>query len=294
MVGARLATGRPRAPLAAKEDRAGARRSLASRAKASRTKSADDGTGDRQEHHSRRKALGLLATVGGGAGAFLGAGSSQAVQGMTAGRIPGLSSVDSDGFRTYSRPEGKMGGHGIGWSEIPNYQFRVPDGWKEEAVSIADLGGTEIDVRFAKDVSAVQQSHHALPALSLSLSRSLCVCLTPVLFLGLDRSGVPTPQDEGQLAVVVAPVLRFMNVGFNADVRIEDIGPPEKVLNGFAPEILGGPVEDDDLLKEETMTKKLGGEPLTYYVWETKSHDLLSATAFKNRVFIIALRASGR
>uniref|UniRef100_A0A7S3CD96 PsbP C-terminal domain-containing protein n=1 Tax=Chloropicon roscoffensis TaxID=1461544 RepID=A0A7S3CD96_9CHLO len=251
MVGARLATGRPRAPLAAKEDRAGARRSLASRAKASRTKSADDGTGDRQEHHSRRKALGLLATVGGGAGAFLGAGSSQAVQGMTAGRIPGLSSVDSDGFRTYSRPEGKMGGHGIGWSEIPNYQFRVPDGWKEEAVSIADLGGTEIDVRFAKD-------------------------------------------DEGQLAVVVAPVLRFMNVGYNADVRIEDIGPPEKVLNGFAPEILGGPVEDDDLLKEETMTKNLGGEPLTYYIWETKSHDLLSATAFKNRVFIIALRASGR
>ena len=173
MVGARLATGRPRAPLAAKEDRAGARRSLASRAKASRTKSADDGTGD----HSRRKALGLLATVGGGAGAFLGAGSSQAVQGMTAGRIPGLSSVDSDGFRTYSRPEGKMGGHGIGWSEIPNYQFRVPDGWKEEAVSIADLGGTEIDVRFAKDVSAVQQSHHAFPALSLSLSLSLSLCV---------------------------------------------------------------------------------------------------------------------
>ena len=115
-----------------------------------------------------------------------------------------------------------------------------------------------------------------------------------MLFLGLDWSGVPTPQDEGQLAVVVAPVLRFMNVGYNADVRIEDIGPPEKVLNGFAPEILGGPVEDDDLLKEETMTKNLGGEPLTYYIWETKSHDLLSATAFKNRVFIIALRASGR
>ena len=113
-----------------------------------------------------------------------------------------------------------------------------------------------------------------------------------MLFLGLDRSGVPTPQDEGQLAVVVAPVLRFMNVGFNADVRIEDIGPPEKVLNGFAPEILGGPVEDDDLLKEETMTKKLGGEPLTYYVWN-QMHPL-SATAFKNRVFIIALRASGR
>ncbi|QDZ21126.1 PsbP domain-containing protein [Chloropicon primus] len=199
---------------------------------------------------SRREALlgGGVALLG---GQLLVAKPTEAVQGMTAGRIPGLSGVDSEGFRTYSRPEGKMGGHGIGWSEIPKYQFRVPDGWKEEAVSIADLGGTEIDVRFAK-------------------------------------------SDEGQLAVVVAPVLRFMNVGFNADVRIEDIGSPDKVLNGFAPEILGGPVEEDDVVNQETMSKKLGGDALTYYIWETKSHDLLSATAFKNRVFIIALRANGR
>lgn len=183
----------------------------------------------------------------------LNAGSAQAVQGLTAGRIPGLTPVDSEGFRTYTRPEGKSGGHGIGWSEIPTYSFRVPDGWKEEPVSIADLGGTEIDVRF-------------------------------------------TEKDQGQLAVVVAPVLRFMNVGFNADVRIEDIGSPEKVLNGFAPEILGRPVDPEDLVNEETMKKRFGpgGEELTFYLWETKAHDLLSATAFKNRVFIIALRASGR
>merc|ERR1712176_16694 len=177
----------------------------------------------------------------------LDADRSEAIQGLTAGRVPGLSAVDSEGFRRYTRPEGKSGGHGIGWSEIPQYSFRVPDGWKEEAVSIADLGGTEIDVRFVN-------------------------------------------QEEGQLAVVVAPVLRFMNVGFNADVRIEDIGPPEKILNGFAPEILGGPVDEDDIVNQETMSKG----PLTYYIWETKSHDLLTATAFKNRVFIIALRASGR
>merc|ERR1711937_46781 len=172
---------------------------------------------------------------------------SEAIQGLTAGRVPGLSAVDSEGFRRYTRPEGKSGGHGIGWSEIPQYSFRVPDGWKEEAVSIADLGGTEIDVRFVN-------------------------------------------QEEGQLAVVVAPVLRFMNVGFNADVRIEDIGPPEKILNGFAPEILGGPVEDDDELVQTTFTK----QPLTYYVWETKKHELITATAFKNRVFIMAVKASGR
>lgn len=70
------------------------------------------------------------------------------------------------GFDVYERPTGKSGGHGIGWSEIPQYQFRVPETWGEVPVSIADLGGTEIDLRFKN-------------------------------------------KDEGELSVVVAPVLRF-------------------------------------------------------------------------------------
>lgn len=73
------------------------------------------------------------------------------------------------GFDVYERPSGKSGGHGIGWSEIPQYQFRVPETWGEVPVSIADLGGTEIDLRFK--------------------------C-----------------RDEGDLSVVVAPVLRFRHV----------------------------------------------------------------------------------
>ncbi len=171
---------------------------------------------------TRRDALLLSLGVLGGASAFQ--GPALAVQGLTAGRVPGLGEAEADGFRTYSRPDGKSGGHGIGWSEIPKYSFRVPaDGWNEEPVSIADLGGTEIDVRFES-------------------------------------------KDEGKLAIVVAPVLRFMNVGYNADIRIEDIGSPEKLLEGFAPEILGGPVEEEDLTVQSTMEK--GG--LTYYVWETK------------------------
>ena len=51
--------------------------------------------------------------------------------------------ADADGFLQYQRPEGKSGGHGVGWSEIPRYSFRVPQGWEETPVSIADLGGTE-------------------------------------------------------------------------------------------------------------------------------------------------------
>jgi hypothetical protein len=32
---------------------------------------------------------------------------------------------DEEGFLTYQRPEGKSGGHGVGWSEIPRYKFKV-------------------------------------------------------------------------------------------------------------------------------------------------------------------------
>ena len=55
-------------------------------------------------------------------------------------------------------------------------------------------------------------------------------------------------KDQGSLAVVVAPLLRFIDVGFNADVRIEEIGPPEKLISGFAPELFGSPLS----VREET------------------------------------------
>ncbi|KAJ6819980.1 psbP domain-containing protein 4, chloroplastic [Iris pallida] len=70
-------------------------------------------------------------------------------QGLLAGRIPGLSDPDDKGWRTYRRPDEKSGGHGVGWSPIIPYTFKVPGGWEEVPVSIADLGGTEIDLRFA-------------------------------------------------------------------------------------------------------------------------------------------------
>lgn len=69
-------------------------------------------------------------------------------QGLLAGRIPGLSEPDEQGWRTYRRPDEKSGGHGVGWSPIIPYVFSVPQDWEEVPVSIADLGGTEIDLRF--------------------------------------------------------------------------------------------------------------------------------------------------
>ncbi|XP_042007733.1 psbP domain-containing protein 4, chloroplastic-like isoform X2 [Salvia splendens] len=59
--------------------------------------------------------------------------------------------MNKTGWRTYQRPEDKSGGHGVGWSPIIPYKFSVPAPaeWNEVPVSIADLGGTEIDLRFA-------------------------------------------------------------------------------------------------------------------------------------------------
>lgn len=59
----------------------------------------------------------------------------------------GLKGPGEDGLYTYTRPEGKSGGHGTGWTEIPRYSFKVPAGWKENPVSIADLGGTEVSMK---------------------------------------------------------------------------------------------------------------------------------------------------
>lgn len=173
---------------------------------------------------------------------------ASAIQGLTAGRIPGLGEVDADGFRTYTRPAGKSGGHGVGWSEIPQYSFKVRDGWDEIPVSIADLGGTEIDLRYQSKV-------------------------------------------QGDIAVVVAPVLRFReDVGFNARIKIEDLGSPEKMIKGFAPEIFGKPVEDQDIIATSVDQRR----GLTFYNFEVFPHYLVSMTAFKNRVFILTSSCNGR
>ncbi|CAI5525868.1 unnamed protein product [Closterium sp. Naga37s-1] len=83
--------------------------------------------------------------------ASLAAGPANALIPTTAvaGRVPGLSEPDENGWRTYKRPASKSGGHGVGWSELIPYTFTVPETWEETPVSIADLGGTEIDLRFA-------------------------------------------------------------------------------------------------------------------------------------------------
>ncbi|XP_059455616.1 psbP domain-containing protein 4, chloroplastic [Corylus avellana] len=166
-------------------------------------------------------------------------------QGLLAGRIPGLSEPDEQGWRTYRRPDEKSGGHGVGWSPIIPYAFSVPQDWEEVPVSIADLGGTEIDLRFGS-------------------------------------------SKEGRLSVIVAPVLRFADdLGDNA--TIERIGPPEKVINAFGPEVIGENVEGKVI--SMNVAEHLGR---TYYQFELEPpHALITATAAGNRLYLFNVTASG-
>ncbi|GAQ83222.1 psbP family protein [Klebsormidium nitens] len=171
---------------------------------------------------------------------------AEAVQGMVAGRLPGLGPEDADGFRKYTRPEGKSGGHGVGWTEFDPYSFRIPEGWEEVPVSIADLGGTEIDLRFSN------------PA-------------------------------QGNISVVVAPVLRFADLGENP--TIDMIGSPDKVINAFGPEVIGQ-VVDDKVVYARSETKE---DRRLYYQFELNGpHVLITATAASNRLYLFNVSATTR
>ncbi|KAL6962319.1 PsbP domain-containing protein 4, chloroplastic [Sarracenia purpurea var. burkii] len=120
--------------------------------KCPRTKAShvDQEGGNFSEFVKRRQALvSGFSLVSSAVFGFPGEVSAVVKQGLLAGRIPGLSEPDEQGWRTYRRPDEKSGGHGVGWSPIIPYLFSVPQDWQEVPVSIADLGGTEIDLRFA-------------------------------------------------------------------------------------------------------------------------------------------------
>ncbi|CAA7013468.1 unnamed protein product [Microthlaspi erraticum] len=176
---------------------------------------------------------------------FPGDGLAVVKQGLLAGRVPGLSEPDDKGWRTYRRPDEKSGGHGVGWSPIIPYAFSVPQDWNEVPVSIADLGGTEIDLRFA------------------------------------------SPK-EGRLSVIVAPVLRFAD-NLGEDVKIENIGPPAKVINAFGPEVIGENVEGKVL-----SSNVAEHEGRLYYQFELEPpHVLITATAAGNRLYLFSVTGNG-
>ncbi|PNY15507.1 psbP domain-containing protein 4 chloroplastic-like [Trifolium pratense] len=143
------------------------------------------------------------------------------------------------------KPDEKSGGHGVGWSPIIPYTFSVPQEWEEVPVSIADLGGTELDLRFSS-------------------------------------------SKEGRLFVIVAPVLRFSDeLGDNA--TIEKIGPPDKVISAFGPEMIGENVEGKVL-----SSSVAEHEGRTYYKFELEPpHIFITATAAGNRLYLFGVTGNG-
>lgn len=73
----------------------------------------------------------------------------------------------------------------------------------------------------------------------------------------------------------------------HTDVRIDQLNKPENIIAGFAPELFGRPLDEEDVLQQDVLDK--GG--ITYYSWELKPHNLVTATAVGNRVFILSVAA---
>jgi hypothetical protein len=146
-----------------------------------------------------------------------------------AGRVPGTRPSDTEGFNSYTRPEGKSGGHGVGWSEIPRYSFEVSPATLH-AINTHSSASRVRSRLFRPLFSRRRGAHRArapggsgeLPALTRGRTRRAQVPEdweeTPVSIADLGGAEVDLRfgfKPEGDLAVVVAPVLRFADVGYN-------------------------------------------------------------------------------
>lgn len=74
-----------------------------------------------------------------------------------------------------------------------------------------------------------------------------------------------------------------------SDATIEKIGPPERVINAFGPEVIGENVEGKVL--SMNVAEHSGR---TYYQFELEPpHVLITATAAGNRLYLFSVTASG-
>lgn len=47
------------------------------------------------------------------------------------------------------------------------------------------------------------------------------------------------------------------------DVRIDQLNKPENIIAGFAPELFGRPLDEEDVLRQDVIKK----DDVTYYEW---------------------------
>lgn len=80
-----------------------------------------------------------------------------------------------------------------------------------------------------------------------------------------------------------------MIIDLGDDATIEKIGPPEKVINAFGPEVIGENVEGKVLSMN---VEEHSGR--TYYRYELEPpHVLITATAAGNRLYLFSVIGNG-
>lgn len=82
---------------------------------------------------------------------------------------------------------------------------------------------------------------------------------------------------------------QFNHADADENVKIENIGPPEKVIYAFGPELIGQNVEGK---VKSAGVKEHSGR--TYYQYELEGpHALVSATAAGNRLYLMTVSGNG-
>jgi len=95
-------------------------------------------------------------------------------------------------------------------------------------------------------------------------------------------------EQDGEIKIILAPILRFVDFPAESNPRIQDFLTLSSFIQGFGPELVGTPVQEEDVVKSYEDER----EGLTFYNYELKNHWLISATVYQRRVYIIVLHSS--
>lgn len=162
-------------------------------------------------------------------------------------------------------------------------------------VSIADLGGTEIDLRFANSKEG-RLFVIVAPVLRFADSKFLTDLVFKTLTSGQESWNEMqfsssfswwTWFTSLRYSFLIIVLLWCTDLG--DDAKVEKIGPPEKVIAAFGPEVIGENVEGKVL--SMGVVEHSGR---TYYQFELEPpHVLITATAAGNRLYLFSVTASG-
>jgi len=95
-------------------------------------------------------------------------------------------------------------------------------------------------------------------------------------------------DEDGELKIILAPILRFADFPNESNPQIQDFLSLANFIKGFGPELIGAPVQEEDVVSSSTDERN----GLTFYNYELRTHWLISATVHQRRVYIMAIHAN--